>query len=235
MKRILSLILLLATVCSLCVFAPSAAALSGEEAEALCEKYAPIIDALEAGDYSAALDAVWEMKPPVEYEAVEITPENFFDYFEIQQAEPEIYRYADGSIKRIWPGSLVIVMKEDVQKRVNWTDSKLKATVKGKYTLYRAKVDFETGEITLGDKMDSKTKKEFKKQASWFDLNFSRDVEGVFSRWHIGDGFCYKEPKYKYWTIGYAEPGVKTKYYQPVASDIEVSKASGTLYLAPAA
>ena len=235
MKRILALVLLLATVCSLCVFAPTASALSEEETDALCEKYAPVLDALEAGDFDAALDAVEEMKPPVEYEAVEITTENFLDYFEIQQMDPRIERYADGSIKRVWPGSAGVAMKEGIAERVNWKDSKLKVSVKGKYTLYRAKIDFETGEITLGDKMDSKTKKEFKKQVSWFDLDFTEQIEAVFSYWYFGGSFCYKDPEYKYWTMNAAEPGVKAKYYQPVGSDIEISKASGTLYLAPAA
>lgn len=236
MKRILALILLLALVCSLCVFAPTAAALSDEEAEALYEKYGPILDALEEGDYSTALDAVWEMKPPIEFEPVEITPENVYDYFEIGLDNPRIERFSDGSIKEIWPGSVYLALKEDFTRRLDWENSNINVTVKGKKALYRAKIDWETGEVTLGDKMDSKVKKDMKKHFDWFQFNIEEQIQEIFSKYYFaGDAFIYKDPKDKYWTMNPAVPGLDAKYYQSVYSDVEITAASGTLYLAPEA
>ena len=82
MKKLTAFILLIALVCSLCVFAPSAAALTEEE-EALYTKYADLIALLEAEDFNAALETVTSMMPATEFEEITLTAENFFDYFEI--------------------------------------------------------------------------------------------------------------------------------------------------------
>ncbi len=231
MKKLVSVILLIALVCSLCATGVFASALSPEE---LYEKYAPVIDALEAGDYDAAYEAVWDMRPPVEYEAVEITLENVNDYFEFGTRASDITRYSDGTIKSVWPENMGVRMKEGIPARVDWDNSHVDLTVTGKQTLYRAKVNFETGEITLGDKMDSKDRKELKK-IGMFDPDLNETLSGIYSGYYFGGSFYYKHPEYKGWWMGSAEPGVKTKYYAPVLSDLEFASASGTLYLVPEA
>lgn len=231
MKKLVSVVLLIALVCSLCATGVSASALSPEE---LYEKYAPVIDALEAGDFSAAYKAVRDMRPPVEFETVEITLENVNDYFEFASMGDNISRYSDGSIKEIWPGSTGLKMKEGIPARIDWDNSHVELKITGKQSLYRAKVDFETGEITLGDKMDSSDRKELKK-SGMFDPDLDETISGIYSSYYFGGSFYYKHPEYKSWWMGSAEPGVKTKYYQAVASDLEFVSASGTLYLIPEA
>ena len=234
MKKLVSACLLIALVCSLCATGVFASALSPEE---LYEKYAPVIDALEAEDYDAAVEAIDALQPVVEYEAVEITPENFFDYFEIQQGEAQKVTMRDGE-ERILPGGLEVVMKEGVRERLNRKDSTLTIGVKAKKDFYRAKIDAETGEVKLGDKMDSKDKKALKKSASWWESKVDTQIEvfygdGYFNSWLDSDAFWYKDKQYNYWTNEPAQLGSKTKYYQVVYRDIELVNAVGTLYLAP--
>ena len=236
MKKLVSVCLLIALVCSLCATGVFASALSPEE---LYEKYAPVIDALEAEDYGVALKAIDELYNAQEFEVVEITPENFFDYFEIQQGEARRVNMVSGE-ERILPGGLEVVMKEGVRERLNWKESTLTIGVKAKKDFYRAKIDAETGEVKLGDKMDSKDKKALKKSASWWESKVDTQLEifyegGYFNSWLDSDSFWYKNKQYNYWTNEPAQLGSKTKYYQVVYRDIELVNAVGTLYLAPEA
>lgn len=231
MKKLVSFLLLVALVCSLCAFAPSAAALSEEE-EALYTKYADLIALLEAEDFSGALDTITSMMPATEYEEIALTAENFYDYFEIVTEDPNIEKNSDGSIKQIYPGSLILKMKEDIVNRVDWENSILTVGITAKKDLYRAKIDWETGEITLGDESDSDVKKAVKK-LDWFEPKVDVQVsELAYMRWLSGDGFWFKHPTYKGWSSGFAEPGSKTKYYQVVYRDIELVSVEGTLFLA---
>lgn len=230
MKRILTLVLLMAIVCSLSVFAPTAAALSEEE-EALYTKYADLIGLLEAENYDAALESVLAMMPATEYEEVVLTPENLLEYFDITTGEPQIDRDSSGKIKSIWPGGLLLVMKEDVSSRLNWEASSLVVGIKAKKDMYRAKIDWETGEITLSDKKDSDVKKAVKK-LDWFESKVDEQIDGVYYQYYItSDPFWYKHPVYKGWSSGYAEPDLNTKYYQVVYTDIELVNVEGSLFL----
>ena len=241
MKKFVSLCLLIALVCSLCVSGVSASALSPEE---LCEKYAPILDALEAGDYDAAMDGIDALVPVLDYEPVEITAENFYDYFEIKASDPQSITYIDGTTA-IRPGFLQVSMKEGVAERFKYDGSTLTVGVKAKKDLYRAKVDFENVTVTLGDKMKSDTKKEMKKDASWWEskvdtqINVFYEMDGhtYYNYILASDYFMYqfKSSGYKYWTNGPAEPGSKNNYYQVVYTDIELVNAAGTIYIAPEA
>ena len=87
MKRTLSAILVLALCLALCACGASAPAPTPEPtpnpSELLYNKYADIIDALEAEDYDGAVEAVNAMRPAPEITEVEITMDNLWDYFEI--------------------------------------------------------------------------------------------------------------------------------------------------------
>lgn len=48
----------------------------------MCEKYGDVIDALEAEDYDGAKSLIDEMSPERETEVVEITLDNYLDYYE---------------------------------------------------------------------------------------------------------------------------------------------------------
>ena len=227
MKKLISVLLLIALFCT--AFAGSAFALSEEE-EALYTKYADLIALLEGEDYEAALEAVQAMIPEPEFEEVVLTEGNFFDYFEIVTGDPYIERYAGGSVKTIRPGGLELRMKEDFAKRLDRENSTLSVGITAKKDLYRAKIDFETGEITLAESSDSDVKKAVR---TWFESKVDTHVDGVYSRHTLAyDEFWYKDPRDKDWYSGSAEPGVKTKYYQVVYRDIELVNLEGTLFLA---
>ena len=229
MKKLISVLLLIALFCT--AFAGSAFALTEEE-EALYAKYADLIALMENEDYEAAYEAFQAMMPEPEYEEVVLTEENFFDYFEIVTAEPYIERDSAGVIKTVYPGGLQLRMKEDFAKRLDWENSTLSVGITAKKDMYRAKIDFETGEITLGDSSDSDVKKAVKK-LDWFESKVDTHVDGVYSLYTVAnDPFWYKHPTYKSWSSGWAEPGVKTKYYQVVYRDIELVNLEGTLFLA---
>ena len=232
MKKFVSLCLLIALVCSLCATGVSAAALSPEE---LYEKYATIIDALEAEDYSTAYKEVRDMIPLEAFEAVEITKDNFFDYYEIVKDEPTIERDSSGKIKSVTPGNFLISLKEEYWDRLYGDRSSIKVRVKADKSFARAKIDWETGEITVSSKTDSDVKKALKK-LEWVETKLDSSLDSVFSWWSVGwNTFYYKDSQYKYWTTGEAKPGLDVKYYQAVYSNVEVSEVSGTLYLAPEA
>ena len=230
MKKLISVFLLIALFCT--AFAGSAFALSEEE-EALYTKYADLIALLEGEDYEAALEAVQAMIPEPEFEEVVLTEENFYDYFEIVTAEPYIQRYAGGSVKKIYPGGLELWPKVDIIGRLDWENSTLSVGITANKDLYRAKIDFETGEITLADSSDSDVKKALRKSVSWFESKVDTHVDGV-QPWYslANDDFWYQDPAYKDWCCGSAEPGVKAKYYQVVYRDIELVNLEGTLILA---
>ena len=231
MKKLTAFILLIALVCSLCVFAPSAAALT-EEQEALYTKYADLIALLEAEDFNAALETVTSMMPATEFEEITLTAENFFDYFEIATEEPSIERNSDGSIKQIYPGWLALKLKEDFVNRLDWENSTLTVGITAKKDLYRAKIDWETGEVTLSGKSDSDVKKAVKK-LDWFEPKVDVQVSEIYYSYYLsGDGFWFKHPTYKGWSSGFAEPDLKAKYYQVVYRDIELVSVEGTLFLA---
>ena len=232
MKRLLAFVLLIAMICSVCVFAPSAAALSEEE-EALYAKYADLIGLLEAEDFDTALEMVYGLMPAVEYEEVTITTENFFDYYEVVTDDPYIERDSTGAIVSIWPGNLVFKLKEEFYKRgLDWENSSVTAGATAKKTLYRAKIDWETGEITLGDEIDSKVRKELKK-IGMFDPTVDQSETGNYSIFLDGSGFIYKHPEHKSWWGGSADPSLgKTKLYVCEYSDVELVMAKGTLFIA---
>ena len=240
MKKLVSLCLLIALVCSLCASGVSAAALSPEE---LYEKYAPILDALEAEQYFAALEEIdAAATPDLDYEPVEITKDNFYDYFEIKMSDPGTYTYDDGT-KCIYPGSLIVTVKDSVSKRLKWDGCSVTLSLTAKKDLYRAKVNFDKVKVTLGDKMDSKTKKELRKSADWLEPRVDTQVE-LFEeyRGHTylnstldSDVFWYKNTKYDYWGNSPAEQGSKDKYYQVVYKNIEIVNVTGTIYVAPEA
>ena len=230
MKKLTALLLLVALVCSLCVFAPSAAALSEEE-EALYTKYADLIALLEAEEYDTAMDTIWGMMPAAEYEEVVLTPENLFDYYDLVNDEPYIERDSTGAITYIWPGNLLLRIKEEYQGRIDFEQSMVTVGVTAKRTLYRAKVDWETGEITLGDKIDSDLRKQMKK-SGLFEPTLDTSESGNYSIYLGGDGFYFKHPEYKTWWRSSLTPDLKkAKAYVAEFSDLEVVRVEGSLFV----
>ena len=65
------------------------------------EKYRTIIDKLEGENYDGAIEEIQAMKPAPVVPDVEITEDNFFDYYEIVYLENSFDRNADGKIVSI--------------------------------------------------------------------------------------------------------------------------------------
>lgn len=229
MKKLVSFILLIALVCSLCVFAPSAAALSEEE-EALYTKYADLITLLEEGEFETALDFIWGLMPAREFEEVAITPENFFDYYEESVYADFVERDADGNITSIYPGDVIYVLKDEYLEKVDFEKSTVTIGVTGEFTLTRVKIDWESGERTLGDKAEKAIRSAAKKYAG-FDSSISVQASGAGTI-YLNTGRCfYGFSSSTLKRAGNAVPGEKLKYYEAVPSGLELVSVEGTLYL----
>ena len=253
MKKLVSLCLLIALLCSICVTGVSASALSSEE---IMEKYGALIEALEAEDYDAATEEFVKLLPepetatepdadsePVtdsgvsaEKEVIELTVDNFFDYFEFVQRENSIERDSSGKIKSIYPGWYQLVLKEEYRNRYSWESGEITVGFIAKVdSYYRAKIDWETGEVTLGDKASKDIRKAIKKNCKYSVAKQDSQVTGYDSFYICSPDFfyLYRSSGFKWWTTGAAEPGKDTKYYTDTWN-VEVVNVSGTLILDPA-
>ena len=117
------------------------------------EKYKSIIDKLEGENYDGAIEEIQAMKPAPEVKEVEITPENFFDYYDIVYWEYNIERDSDGKITRIDKRDNVFdfKLKDEYLLDVD-EDNTIEIGVTCEYDLKKIEdVNFETGEITLSD------------------------------------------------------------------------------------
>ena len=247
MKRLLSLCLLLALIFSLCVPSVSASALSPDEIQ---EKYGPLIDALEAEDYETAVAEFGKLVGTPEMDAgsgtdnqvsedrevIELTTENFLDYFELVQDGNYIDRDSSGKIKSIYPGTYRYVLKEEYRERFSWETEEMTLGFIAKVdSFYRAKIDWDTGTFTLGDKADKNTRKAIKKDCKYSTSKLDSQVTGYDSFYICSPDFfyLYRSSGFKWWTSGPAEPKDKTKYYIDTWN-IEIVNVSGTLILHPA-
>ena len=241
MKKLVSVLLLVAVVLSFCVTGVSASALSSEE---INEKYGALINAVESGDYDAALDELDKLFPVSEdpepikeapgYETIELTTENFFDYFGLVQDDYGYDRDSSGKIKSIYPGGYSIKLKEEYRERYDWSkDEEITLGIKAKAYFHRAKINWETGEVTVSEKADKDVRKAIKKQGE--ELTLDTQITGWNSFYIYGSSFYHKEKFYgsTYWGGWNAEPGNDYKYYQEVWK-VDVVAVSGTLYLTPA-
>ena len=111
MKKIIALALVLISIFALCACGEAASPAEPVVKEKIVEvekevpvvpeeyvKYQGLIDALEAEDYDKAYELIHDMVPVPEATEVEITNDNFFDYFELHMDyEPARYVQKDSS------------------------------------------------------------------------------------------------------------------------------------------
>ena len=117
------------------------------------EKYRTIIDKLEGDNYDGAIEEIQAMKPAPVVLDVEITEDNFFDYYEIVYLENSFDRNADGKIVSIdrRDYEFEFRLKDEYQLDPE-QDNTIEIGVTCEYDLKKIEdVDFETGEITLGE------------------------------------------------------------------------------------
>ena len=120
--------------------------------EQMYEKYKSIITKLEGENYDGAIEEIEAMKPVPDVQEVAITPENFFDYYDIVYRENSITRDSDGKITSIdrWDSFFSFCLKDEFILDEN-EDNTLVIGVTGDYDLKKIEnVDFETGDIILG-------------------------------------------------------------------------------------
>lgn len=117
------------------------------------EKYRTIIDKLEGENYDGAIEEIQAMKPAPVVLDMEITPDNFFDYYEIVYLENEFERNADGKIISIKRYDYLFDFKlKDEYQLDPEQDNTVEIGVTCEYDLKKIEeVDFETGEIILSN------------------------------------------------------------------------------------
>ena len=108
MKKAFAAILLFALMLSLVACGtsavPAAAPVEAEPSigDKMYEKYKTLIDSLEAEDYTAAIQEIAGMMPEPEESTIEITPENFWEYYEVDYLNTNrTKKNAEGDILKI--------------------------------------------------------------------------------------------------------------------------------------
>ena len=117
------------------------------------EKYKSIIDKIEGENYDSAIEEIQAMKPAPSVQEVEITKDNFFDYYDIVYRENNIERDSDGKITTInkWDNLFNFRLKDKYTLDSN-QDNTIVIGVTSEYDLKKIEnVDFENGEITISD------------------------------------------------------------------------------------
>ena len=123
--------------------------------EQMYEKYKSIITKLEGENYDGAIEEIEAMKPVPDVQEVAITPENFFDYYDIVYRENSITRDADGKIVSInkCDNEFYFALKDEYALDEK-SDNTIVCGMTCDYDLKKIEnVDFETGEITLGEEI----------------------------------------------------------------------------------
>ncbi len=208
-------------------------------AEQMYEKYGSIITKLEGENYDGAIEEIEAMKPAPVVQEVDITPDNFYDYYDIIYRENDISRDSDGRITRIykWDNEFSFVLKDEYKLDEN-EDNTVLVGVTGDYALKKIEeVDFETGEITLGDEVFDEYKAEIvESNKEWANAGttlLSETCEGtdviqcnpsvlVIERWN-NEGYGWIS------NLDISPTDYEGYVFAPV--NIEISRAEGTLHI----
>lgn len=208
--------------------------------EQMYEKYKSIITKLEGENYDGAIEEIEAMKPVPDVQEVAITPENFFDYYDIVYRENSITRDSDGKITSIdrWDSFFSFCLKDEFILDEN-EDNTLVIGVTGDYDLKKIEnVDFETGDIILGKDVFDELKAEIvESETVWTNevsTQLSVTCEGtkeiavldaplvVLYRWFMGEyGWRYR--------VDITPTDHEGYVFVPV--NIQVTRAEGTLHI----
>ena len=239
MKKIIAVLLLIAFSFSLCACGTATVTAVHEQAvveevpaevaptpepapsrgDLLYEKYSDVLDALEAEDYDSAMDSIAAMKPvptPPPVTAVDITLDNYLDYFEIATKD---YDQNDAY------GNLYYRNREyylELKDRYSCDpDNPGEITVGFEYDemnyTYRG-LDFDFETFTSPNKLKYKPSKlsrsESESSYMWYDEEHSRAI----LRCHLYGDIAAVEQQYNdSWSV--------------IASNLEIVNIKGTIYL----
>ena len=158
MKKTIVLLLAAALVFALCACGSSepipkpgensTAAVEVREVEKIPEKYAGLIERIEAGDYDGAVAMIDAMRPaPVIPDIVEvtITMDNFFDYFEYKEYVDESLTMRDeaGNITGLFVIHSYVLKDRYTLADVKAADCNVAADVTFEYTSYGSPQDVD--------------------------------------------------------------------------------------------
>lgn len=208
--------------------------------EQMYEKYKSIITKLEGENYDGAIEEIEAMKPAPDVQEVAITPENFFDYYDIVYRENSITRDADGKITSILKCDYLFYFSlKDKYILDENENNALRIGVTGDYDLKKIEnVDFETGEINLGEEVFDEIETEIvESEKDWTNedsTSLSATCEG------IKEIYCDNIPKVVIYQWSPGEYGwsfrvdiTPTDYegYVFVPVNIQITRAEGTLHI----
>ncbi len=246
MKKCLMFILLFALCLSLIACGQSAQPVQEEPSPAqpepskgdlMYEKYSSIIDKLESEDYQAAIDEISAMLPEPEITEVTITPENFYEYYELVPMDPYITKDAGGKILEIWPEfAQQFILKTEYRDRLIYEGSNVEIGVTADYSMRAVTVDWNTGEVLLGEEDFPDIKAaiiaEYAKYGSSMEESLSTTVNGVDSLYvQVGGigGSCYTKNEYG-WGPGLFDQNYNGQdMYAAKLVNIQIVRAEGTL------
>jgi len=180
------------------------------------------------------------MKPEPVVQEVEITTDNFFDYYDIVYQENQIDRDSDGKIVSIrkWDNSFSFQLKDEYTLDGN-KESTIVIGVTGGYDLKKIEnVDFETGEITLSDqKFDDYEDQIVEFTKEWTDEDSTQLSVTCEGSWMlqcgntpmvIDDRWVNRENE---WVEYYEITPDDYEGYVFVPVDIQITRAEGTLHI----
>lgn len=167
---------LLCTICTvlcMCVLLCACGQTEPSVGDLMYEKYGGIIDKLEAEDYEGALEDVQAMMPEPEIIEVRITPENFFDYYEIGFKDRSfVEKDAEGKILHLYPSiqESFVLKSEYVDRLID--EDEVEVGYTGDLAVKKMNIDWSTGVASLGDETYPNILQEY------VDIeNYERDLE----------------------------------------------------------
>lgn len=113
-------------------------------------KYPDIEEKLSSGDYEGAIQLIINMMPEPETEEIELTLDNWNDYYTIEE-EKQFEKKADGSIKEIY-SSYILKLKPEYEEKYIYSENPINVGIEIEWNTYSVSiVDKYTGEYTLVD------------------------------------------------------------------------------------
>lgn len=204
------------------------------------EKYRSIITKLEGENYDGAIEEIEAMKPAPVVQEVVITPDNFFDYYNIVYRDNIITRDSDGKITSINKNDdLFYFNLKDGYILDENEDNTLVIGVTGDYDLKKVEnVDFETGEIILGEEVFEEIETEIVESAkSWTNEDSTRlsaTCEGttviVCDNTPKVTGGRWNKKEFG-WEPWYEITPTDYEGYVFVLANIQISRAEGSLHI----
>ena len=242
MRKTVALVLAAVIALSLCACGAAAAPAEPSIGDQMYEKYGTIIDSLEAGEYEEAMGAIAAMMPEPETKEVLITPENFSQYYELKYDESHVNRDAQGKVSNIWfTRSFYYSLKEEYREAFVADGSKVSVGVTADCVLKKvASVDWETGEVTLGEE-SYPTMVDTLKQQGYTDLNENLSVtqSGTIALYGGDNGvlgygafYPHQDAWGQMWWSGQMEAeNPASEYYVFVPENIQIVRAEGSITL----